>query len=293
MFTTLFVEPLFNILFIIYAILPGHDFGVAVIGLTILVRLALWPLVTKQLHSQRLMQQMAPEIARIRKETGNDREKQTQMLMELYKERGTSPFAPLLPILIQLPIFFALYVVFRDSVHPEKLASLAYGWVEQLPAVANVIANSNQFSPTLFGVVNLTQPNVLLAVLAGVAQWYQTKMLQPKQKPQDQQAQLMMTMTKVFPVITVLVGLTLPSALALYWAVTSLVAILQQHIVLNRDAHEMEEMKTPAEQPKTITTVKGKGEDAVKITQTTTESSTSPTKKKAKSGKTRKKRSNS
>ncbi|TAK89104.1 membrane protein insertase YidC [Patescibacteria group bacterium] len=289
MFTTLFVEPLFNILFIIYGLLPGHDFGVAVICLTILVRLALWPLVTRQLHSQRMMQQMAPEIARIRKETEGDREKQTQMLMELYKERGTSPFAPLLPILIQLPIFFALYIVFRDSVHPEKLTQLLYPWVEQIPAVANVIANNSQFSPTLFGLVNLTQPSLVLAVLAGAAQWYQTKMLQPKVKSEDPQARMMQTMTKVFPILTVVIGLTLPSALALYWAVTSAVAILQQHLVLNRDAREMEEIKSPAiTAPKSVTTVSGKGEDAVKITQTTVDAPAGS--KKPKKAKGRKKR---
>lgn len=290
MFTTLFVAPLFNILFILYGVLPGHDFGVAVICLTILVRLALWPLVTKQLHSQKLMQKMAPEIARIRKETEGDREKQTAALMELYKERGTSPFAPLLPILIQLPIFFALYLVFQDSVHPERIANLAYSWVEQIPAVASVIANNAQFSPTLFGIIDLTKPSLILALLAGGAQWYQTKMLQPKTPSEDPQARLMSTMVKVFPVLTVVFAMTLPSALALYWAVTSAVAILQQHLVLNRDAHEMEAMKATsvtAEQTKSLTTVTGKGEDAVKITQTTV-GSTAPAKKKSKKGRKKK-----
>ena len=292
MFTTLFVAPLFNILFTFYGYIPGHDFGIAVICLTILVRLALWPLVTRQLHSQKLMQKMAPEIAKIRKETGGDREKQTQMLMELYKEKGTSPFAPLLPILFQLPIFFALYLVFQDSVHPERIANLAYDWVEQIPAVASVIANNAQFSPTLLGVIDLTKPSLVLALLAGGVQWYQTKMLQPKQQSDDPQARIMATMVKVFPVLTVIFAMTLPSALALYWAVTSAVAILQQHLVLNRDAHEMEEMKATSvatEKTKSLTTVTGKGEDAVKITQTTV-GLTAPAKKKTK--KARKKKGN-
>lgn len=271
MFTTIFVEPLFNILFILYGVLPGHDFGVAVIGLTILVRLALWPLVTKQLHSQKTMQKMAPEIAQIKAQAKGDRHKETEMLMELYKERGTSPFAPIVPILFQLPIFFALYIVFRDSVHPDKIASLTYPFVEQIPAVASVISNNSTFSATLFGVIDLTQPNILLAILAGAVQWYQSKMLQPKNQVMDAQARLLSTMTKVFPVITAVIALTLPSALALYWAVTSAVAILQQYIVLHRDAEEMEAI-TPAtskkkpEPIKKTTTVTGKGDDAVKTT---------------------------
>ena len=80
MFTTIFVEPLFNILFLFYGLLPGHDFGVAVIMLTILVRILLWPLVKKQLHSQRAMQKLAPEVARVRAEAKGDRQKETQML---------------------------------------------------------------------------------------------------------------------------------------------------------------------------------------------------------------------
>lgn len=271
MFTTIFVQPLFNILFTLYGLLPGHDFGVAVIGLTIIVRLALWPLVTKQLHSQKIMQKMAPEIAQIKQQAKGDRQKETQMLMELYKERGTSPFAPIVPILFQLPIFFALYIVFRDSVHPDKIASLTYSFVEQIPAVMNVINNNATFSATLFGVIDLTKPNIVLAVLAGAVQWYQSKMLQPKNQVMDTQAKLMASMINVFPVITAVIAMTLPSALALYWAVTSAVAILQQHIVLRRDAHEMEDIKiTPktakAAAPSKVTTVTGKGDDAVKTT---------------------------
>jgi YidC/Oxa1 family membrane protein insertase len=247
MFTTIFVQPLFNVLFALYGLLPGHDFGVAVIGVTILVRLILWPLVTRQLHSQKAMQALAPEVAKVREKAGGDRQKETQLLMELYKDKGTSPFAPILPLLIQLPIFFALYIVFRDAVHPDKIAGLTYGFVSHIPAVANVIAHNSSFSPTLLGLVNLTKPSLVLAITAGLAQWYQAKMLQPKNQPLDTQARLMANMIYIFPILTILVGLTLPSALALYWTVTSLVAALQQYLVLMRDAHEMEDRADAAE----------------------------------------------
>src|SRR5436305_1814739 len=103
MFNTLLVHPLFNLLAVIYAVMPGHDFGLAVIILTVLLRLALWPLVSKQLHSQRAMQQLAPEVAKIKQKAKGDRQKESQLLMELYKERGISPFASMIPLLIQLP----------------------------------------------------------------------------------------------------------------------------------------------------------------------------------------------
>lgn len=244
MFTTLLVQPLLNFLFFIYSYVPGHDFGVAVILLTIVVRLILWPLVNRQLHSQRAMQALAPEVAKIKEKSKGDRQKETEMLMELYKERGTSPFASILPLLVQLPIFFALYIVLQDSINPKEIAHLVYDPIRQLGPVADIINHHVKFSPSLFGLIDLTKPAVVLAVLAGAAQYLQTKQLTPKHQPDKQQAQITKIMGTVFPFITAGVALTLPSALALYWMVTSAVAILQQHLVLHRDAHEMEEMDT-------------------------------------------------
>src|SRR5438105_3978664 len=97
MFNTLLIQPLYNALMLLYALIPGHDFGVAVIIFTAIVRLLLWPLVRKQLHSQRAMQRLTPEIAKIRAQTKGDRQKENQMLLELYKEKGISPWAALVP----------------------------------------------------------------------------------------------------------------------------------------------------------------------------------------------------
>jgi YidC/Oxa1 family membrane protein insertase len=241
MFTTILVQPLFNILFAIYAVIPGHDFGVAVIILTVLVRIILWPLVSRQLHSQKLMQQLQPEVAKIRKQAGGDRQKETTLLMELYKERGTSPLAPLLPLLVQFPIFIALYIVLKDSVHVDQITHLSYGFVAQMAPVANLIHHHASFSPKLFGTIDLTKPSWILALTAGLAQYYQGRQLQPQTLAAGgDQAQLMKGMTIIFPVVTALIGLRLPAALALYWTVTSGVASFQQYWVLLRDAHEME-----------------------------------------------------
>jgi len=241
MFTTILVQPLFNILFAIYSVVPGHDFGVAVIILTILVRIVLWPLVSRQLHSQKLMQQLQPQVAKIRKDAKGDRQKETAMLMELYKEKGTSPLAPLLPLLLQFPIFIALYIVLKDSVSVEQISHLSYGFVGHMAPVANIISHHTSFTPKLFGAIDLTKPSIILAVTAGLAQYYQGRMLQPQTMAAGgDQAQLMKGMTVVFPVITALIGLRLPAALALYWTVTSGVASFQQYWVLLRDAHEME-----------------------------------------------------
>ena len=247
MFTTLLVQPLFNILFAAYSLVL--DFGLAVIILTVIVRLLIWPLVTRQLHSQRVMQQLQPEVAKIREKTKGDRQKETEMLMELYREKGTSPFAPILPLLIQLPIFFALYIVLRDSVQVNEISKLAYDWVKQLGPVADIISGKVKFSPSLYGLVDLTKPSIVLAVMAGAAQYLQTKMLQPKNlAAAGDTAKIMSSMIVIFPVITAIISLTLPSALALYWVVTSLVAAFQQYWVLMRDAEEMEEMAEEIEE---------------------------------------------
>lgn len=253
MFTLIFVQPLFNVLLALYAIIPGHSFGLAVIGLTVLVRLALWPLFSKQLHSQKAMQRLQPEVAKVRAKAKGDRQKETAMLMELYKEHGTSPFASLLPVILQLPILIALVSVFNHSLHTDQIAKLAYPFVRHLDFIAGIIHHQISFNPSLFGLVDLTKGNLVLALAAGAAQFLQARLMQPTATPGDDQAKLMQSMTYIFPVVTVVFALRFPSALALYWTVTSLMAALQQFLVLRKDAHEMEAVEDEAEKgPKVI-----------------------------------------
>lgn len=239
MFTTILVQPLFNLLATIYAVLPWHDFGVAVILLTIIVRIILWPLVNRQLHSQRALQRLQPELTRIRSEAKGDKQLEGKLVMELYKEKGVNPFASFLPLLIQLPIFFALYVVLRDVVKAGEIAKLAYSPVAHLGPIADII-HGGTFHPMLFGFIDLAKASPIIAVLAAIAQFIQTRQLTPRAQPGDSQAQVMSGMTYVFPFITLFVGLSLPSALALYWVTTSAVAILQQTLVLRQDVEELE-----------------------------------------------------
>jgi YidC/Oxa1 family membrane protein insertase len=239
MFNTLLVHPMFNLLAVLYAFVP--DFGVAIILLTIIIRGLLWPLVSRQLHSQRALQELQPELQRIKTQAKGDRTLEGQLTMELYKEREINPFASFLPLLIQLPIFFALFIVLRDIVKPGEIAHIAYEPVKHLGAIASIISGKAAFHPTLFNVVDLTKASPLLAVLAGLAQFIQTKQITPKHQPNDSQAQVMKGMTYVFPALTFFVGLSLPSALPLYWTAASLMAVLQQYLVLQRDVRELEE----------------------------------------------------
>jgi YidC/Oxa1 family membrane protein insertase len=240
MFNTLLVEPLFNFLALIYATLPFRDFGVAIILLTIAVRLILWPLINKQLHSQKAVQELQPELARIRSEAKGDKSLEGKLVMELYKEKEINPFASFLPLLIQLPIFFALFIVLRDVVKPDQIAHLAYEPIKHLGPIADILNSKAPFDPKFLGLIDLAKASPLLAAMAAIAQFIQTKQLQPKVKAKDAQSQMMATMIYLFPGLTFIIGLTLPSALALYWFVSSAVAILQQHLVLNQDVREVE-----------------------------------------------------
>ena len=241
MFNTLLVTPLFNLLVLIFALLPGHDFGIALIILTVLVRLALWPLVSGQLHSQRALQRLAPEAAKVKAKAGGDKQLESKLLMELYKEKGVNPFSSLVPLFVQLPILLALFFMIRDIVQNGGIIGrLAYEPLRQLPYVAGIIRDAGQFHPSLLGLVDLSKPSLVLAVAAGLGQFWQAKQLQPA-KSSDPQARMMAMTTFIFPFLTIFIAMTLPSALALFWTVTSLVAIFQQHLVLRQDARDLSE----------------------------------------------------
>src|SRR6185503_21187030 len=95
MFTTIIVQPIFNLLVLITALLPGHNFGLAIIVFTIIVRLLMWPLVRKQLHHAKAMRELAPELKKIKQSTKGNRAEESRLTMELYKEREINPFATL------------------------------------------------------------------------------------------------------------------------------------------------------------------------------------------------------
>ena len=222
-FNTILYRPLFNALVFLYQYLPGHDFGVAIIILTVIIRFLLYPLMVKSIRSQKIMSELQPKIKEIQEKYKADKEKQTKEMMALYQKEKINPFGGCLPLLIQLPLLIALYRVFWKGLDPQAMA-LLYSFVP----------NPGTINPAFLGVINLSQSNIILAVLAGILQFFQSKMLMP-QKKRNQTAQLSDMMQKqmlyFFPIITVLFLWKLPSAIGLYWIVTSLFSILQQYLV--------------------------------------------------------------
>lgn len=229
LYNDILINPMLNLLVIVYNALPWADMGLAIIIVTILIRLLLFPLAQRSTRAQMALQKLQPEIDKIRSKY-KDKQEQTQKIMEFYQKNKVNPLGSCLPLLLQLPIIFALYQVFNTGLSVENLTTL-YDFVPK-PETLNT---------TFLGIIDLTQRNIALAVIAGAFQFVQSKMLQaknknkPMPKPADDMPDIgnMMTkqMTYFMPIMTVFIGSTLPAALTLYWVVVTLFAIGQQYLL--------------------------------------------------------------
>ncbi len=236
-FNTILYQPLFNALILLYEYLPGHDFGVAVIVLTVLIRLILYPLMVKSIKSQRVLTELQPKIQEIQNKHKDNKEKQAKEMMELYQREKINPFGGCLPLLIQLPILIALYRVFWKGFQPETM-NLLYGFVH----------HPGTIDPYFLGLINLSQASLILALVAGVAQFFQSKMMIPKDRKTagaDKTAQFSEMMQKqmlyLFPIFTVFILWRLPAAIAVYWIITALFSIGQQHLILKKSTYAQPE----------------------------------------------------
>ena len=272
MFDAIIVKPIFNALMLLYSIIPGGDFGVAIILFTILIRILIYPLVRKQLHQTKLMRKMQPEIAKIKKEAKGNKQLEATMQMELYKRHGISPFQSIFILLIQLPIFIGLYHVIQIIVlHRDEVAKFAYAPLEQLEPIKKIIENPENFNHTMLGFIDLTKTafsngtvNIVLlalALISAITQYIMSKQTMPttgtpkrfrdimkeaaegkQSDPADMSAAMMRNMVKIMPIMMFFIMVNLPGALALYYTVSNLVATAQQHYLLNKDSEEMEEI---------------------------------------------------
>lgn len=259
MFESIIVQPLLNILFVIDAAVPGNDFGVSVVILTLLIRFALYPLASKQLHSQKALSAIQPDIDRLKKKHKNNPKALHEATLELYKEKEIKPFASCLPLLIQMPFLLGLFYVFLKfretsflALTEEGILGQIYPFVEEISFVSHFIASNDTLSTVSLGLVDLSQPVIPLAIAAGALQFVQSKMLMPKKKSEDPTAKMMAQMLYIFPILTIAVAITLPSALPLYWSVTTIFAIVQQYFIINRDVEKLEEKdeRKPAKKSK-------------------------------------------
>lgn len=239
-----FIRPIFNLLVFLHNIIPGHDLGIAIILLTVFIRLILWPSSLKAQKAQTALQKIQPEIEKIKKKYKDPKE-QNQAIMKFYQENKVNPFASCLPTLLQLPFLIALFVVLSRHL-PGQNYSLLYSFVAK-PAILN---------PNFLGFINLMAApkitslalawtykwNVILAILTGGLQFYQSKMMLPKGQDQSKTAAISRQMTYFFPALIILISLSLPAGLPLSWIITTAFMIAVQKIAIKS-------LDSPATQP--------------------------------------------
>ncbi len=234
LFHIILYQPIYNIFVGLYTLIP--DVGVAIILLTILIKAAFYPLTAKSLRAQKAMTAIQPKLTALRDTHKTDKQKLAEETMKLYKEHKVNPLGSCLPVLIQLPVFLALYWVLRDGLGSQGL-----------DALYSFIPRPEHINPFAFGFVDLgvgkNIPSLVLAMLAGVAQWWQTKSMMAKRPKQatgdakvDDMAEMMnKQMLYVLPIMTVFIGYTLPSGLALYWFFSTVLTAAQQHFLFKKE----------------------------------------------------------
>lgn len=230
-----FYQPILNLLVFLYNAVPGNDLGVAIILLTIIIKLVLLPLSKKSIKSQKAMQDLQPKIEELKKKFKDNKEEMGRAMMELYKNNKVNPLSSCLPILIQLPFLIAVFRVFSVGLSNGTL-DLIYPFLHN-PGILNQIA---------FGFVDLSAPNKVLAVMAGAAQFWQTKMMSTKRpqviakgsKDEDMMAMMNKQMLFMMPIITIVIGFSLPGGLTFYWLTTTLLTIAQQFFIFKKDNNQ-------------------------------------------------------
>lgn len=232
----IFYKPLYNALIFFIGVVPWGDVGIALIILTILVRLILFPVSQKSIKSQVRLKAIEPEINKI-KESGASKEEQAKRTMEMYKKEKVNPFSGCLFLLIQFPIIIALYYVFYKGLKNFDTADL-YSFVH-LPEHLNTM---------FLGLVDLHGKNIIIAILAGVTQFIQMKIVLPKQSPsatpsgtgfKDQMMKTMNLQMKYFmPVFVAFISYTISAAVALYWTTSNIFTIIQEIVVRRKLAKE-------------------------------------------------------
>lgn len=201
------------------------NYGLAIIVFTIIVKALLTPLTVKQTKSTFAMSEINPKIKEIQEKYKNKPEKQNEEITKLYKESGFNPLAGCLPMLIQMPILFALFYVFRDP--------MKYGvFVDNATFLS---ANGN-----FLWIKSLIKPDYVLAVLSGISAYF----MQISMTPKDQMQGAMKTMMYMMPALSLIWGFTFPAALTLYWTVSNVFAVLQYCVITKPLKAKLEEEKS-------------------------------------------------
>ncbi len=209
LFQNFIYAPILYLLGFLYGNLAFGDLGVAIILLTIIIRVVLFPVFYKGAKDQAIIQKIQPRVKEIQGNQSAGKEEQAKALMDLYKEHNVNPFSSILLLLVQLPVFIALFKIFGHE-------ALSFP------------------TRTFIGLLDLSSKSVVLAVIACVLQYFQLKMALPKQSSDDPAAAIGKASVFFGPGITLIVLFNLPSALGLYWVVSNAFSLVQQVYINKR-----------------------------------------------------------
>lgn len=259
-FNTIIVHPIINVLVAIYQAFNSiglpYPLGFSIIGLTIVIRIVLYPLISAQLKASKKMQDLAPHISNLKDKHKGDKKRLQEETMKLYKEHGVNPAAGCLPTLIQLPVIFGLYNVLNNVVHKSSNELLGYingividplrlkdAWETTFFTIPLGQSPSSLLSEHMKGGIEsgeliLIIVAVLVPVVTGLLQFFQTKMLfsqkpgDKKKKNDDFASVFQSQSTYIFPVMIAFFSFTLPVGLSLYWNTFSIFGIIQQYKIV-------------------------------------------------------------
>ena len=181
------------------------NFGVSIIVVTILIKIALLPLTLKQDKSMKEMKKIQPELEKLKEKYANDKQMLNIKTMELYKEHKVNPLGGCLPLLLQLPILFALFGVLRNGIIPQDSSFL---WLK----------------------LSEKDPYYILPILNGAVSFFQQKLMGTSDNPQ------MKNMMYIFPIMMIYISYRMPSGLQLYWLTSSILAVVQQYFIMKKGA---------------------------------------------------------
>lgn len=230
LFTTIFYQPILNLLVFLHETVSFSDMGIAIVIFTAVIKLILWPLNRKSIEAQKSLQDLQPKLDELKIKYKDDKVGLSQATMALYKDHKVNPFSSCLPLLIQFPFLIAIFNIFRDGVN-NKL-DLVYPFINH-PETLNMMS---------LGFLDLSKPNIYLAVLAGAAQFWQSRMMLAKKpsiktegaKDENMAAIMSKQMMYFMPVLTIFIGISLPGGLTLYWFLMTLFTALQQLLIFKK-----------------------------------------------------------
>ncbi len=284
MFTTLLVQPIFNILVTIYAIIPGHNFGVALLLFTVLARIALYPLLKKQLRHTKAMRDLQPELKKLKKAAKGNKQQESLMMMELYKEKEVRPMAQLGLMVVQIAIFLALFSGLNRVVrNQQEVIDFSYEPVQSLTWMQEVSEDLTKFDNTLLGQIDLSRPAYgrdtglyfpafMLVLGSALIQFFQIKQTMPSEKDGRKLREILKSagkdgkdadsgevnaamgrnMAYFMPILIFVLTIGFAAALSLYWFVGGLIAFLQQSRLLKQDEYDMQQSGAVVVSKKTL-----------------------------------------